>query len=441
MLLSRRIRLRPSPAQRVSLARAAGCARWAYNWGLRRKKAAWESRKDATEVGTSMADAPKVPSAIDLHRELNQLKDTPVDSGGVPWMRESSKCAPQEALRDLDGAFTGFFRRCKAGERPGFPRFKAKRQGEGHFRLTGTIRVEGTHIQLPRLGRVRIAPGDRGYAADGAYASVSLVQEHGAWFASVRVEVPEAPGIDPDVLPEVGIDLGVRKLAVLATPDGSVEVVPNRRALLRHARKLRAAQKVVSRRKKGSGRRRRTVRTVGRIHRRIANTRKDALHKATTAIASRFRVVAIEDLRVANMTRKGRGKRGLNRVMADASLGEFRRQLTYKLQRAGGRLVVVDPAYTSRRCSVCGAFTDCGSGETFTCAACGSVVDRDANAARNILALSRGEVDAASWPESLNARGEVVSRPSLRALAHASMKRESTAVEQLCLFTTAWSNG
>jgi len=442
MILACRVRLRPSRAQRQALAKASGAARVAWNWGLARKRAAWKVRKDAIAGGALPPDAPKVPTAIDLHRELNARKKIPKEDGGFPWMYESSKCAPQEALRDLDAAYAAFFRRVASGETPGFPRFKAKRLGEGHFRLTGAVHVMSTHLQLPCIGEVRVAPGDRGYAPVGSYKSVSVVQEHGEWFASVRIEVPEAAPVAADVLPEVGIDLGVRKLAVLATPDGAIEVIPNHRALLRSKRKLRAAQKVLSRRQKGSGRRRRAVQRVGRIHRRIANVRRDMTHKATTSIARRFRVVAVEDLNVSGMTRSAAGtaekpgknvrqKAGLNRVVLDANPAEFRRQLVYKLQLRGGRLQADDPAFTSQRDSACGAFNDCGSSETYTCAACGAVIDRDANAARNILALARGEIDAASWTESQNARGEVVGRRSLRTTARTSVKRERVGGSQL----------
>jgi putative transposase len=426
MYVARRIRLRPSRPQRIALAKAAGCARWAWNWGLRKKIEAYET------TGNS-------PSAVDLHRELNRLKDVAVEEGGVPWMRESSKCAPQEALRDLDAAFGHFFRRVRAGGPPGFPRFKAKRPGEGHFRLTGTIRVEGTHLRIPVIGRIRIAPGDRDYAPGGAYGSVSLVQEHGEWFASVRIELPDPEPVSVDTAPTAALDLGVRKLAVVATTDGRLEVVPNRRALLRAKRRLRAAHKRVSRRRKGSGRRRRAVRTLGRVHRRVRNVRRDATHQLTSRIARDHAVVAVEDLSVRAMTASAQGpgrsaKAGLNRSLLDASFGEVLRQLDYKLALRGGRLVRTDPAYTSQRCSSCGSFTDCGSCETFTCAACGAVLDRDANAARNLLvprggALSRGEVVAASWTETRNARGEAVRRHSLRAGALASMKREQEAFD------------
>ena len=122
----------------------AGCARYAYNWGLRKKIDAYKATG-------------KSPSAIDLHRELNQLKKLPVEDGGVPWMYESSKCAPQEALRNLDTAYKGFFRRCKSGSKAkGFPRFKSRKNGIGGFRLTGSIRATERTVQLPVLGELRL---------------------------------------------------------------------------------------------------------------------------------------------------------------------------------------------------------------------------------------------------------------------------------------------
>jgi len=125
---------------RTQLLQHAGARRWAYNWGLRRKIEEYE------RTGKS-------PRAQALHRELNGLKRTDSAEGGVPWMYEVSKCAPQEALRDLDEAFVNFFRRVRKGEKPGFPRFKSKKRKIGGFRLTGTIKVFERHVQLPRLGR------------------------------------------------------------------------------------------------------------------------------------------------------------------------------------------------------------------------------------------------------------------------------------------------
>ncbi len=136
--------LDPNNEQKTALLRHAGAARWAFNFGLRRKM---ESYKVTG----------KSPAAIDLHRELNVLKKKSIEDGGVPWMYEVSKCAPQEALRNLDRAYANFFRRCKQGaKRKGFPKFKSRKRGIGSFTLTGAIRIAESLVQLPRLGDLRL---------------------------------------------------------------------------------------------------------------------------------------------------------------------------------------------------------------------------------------------------------------------------------------------
>lgn len=429
MILGRRFALRPTSRQRLALAKAAGCARWAWNWGLAKKIEAYKLRKRAIDSGITPANAPKVPSAIDLHRVLNALKDAELEVGGVPWMRESTKCAPQEALRALDVAYAAFFRRVKACEKPGFPRFHGRLHGEGGFAVTGVVTVDQGTVTLPRLGSVRIMPGDRGYAPAGKYVAASIVQEHGEWFVSVRVEVPDVEPA-PEDAPRVGLDVGVRKLAVLS--DGTVFANP--KALRKAEPRMKRAQRVLARRVNGSNRRKDARRRLVNRHTRVANIRADALHKATTIIARTYPVVVVEDLRVRNMTKrvcgKGRAaKAGLNRSILDASFGEFRRMLAYKLAMRGGRMIAVHAAYTSQTCSACQARTNCGSNETFTCAACGFTVDRDLNAAINIRARSYGPNDAASWPESPssdgNARGGAVRRVGRKPVSLAPVKRES----------------
>ncbi len=166
-------------AQITACKKHAGAARWAYNWGLRRKQEAYE------QTG-------KTPTAIDLHRDLNLLKKT-----DVPWMYAVSKCAPQEALRNLDTAFSHFFRRCqqnRAGTlrgRRGYPKPKSKKKGLGSFRLAGSIVVFPAAIQLPRLGRLRLK--EQNYlpvsGASGVKLFSATISEHGGhWYVSVQVE-------------------------------------------------------------------------------------------------------------------------------------------------------------------------------------------------------------------------------------------------------------
>src|SRR5579885_3774218 len=219
----------------------AGAARFAYNWGLRTR----QERYKATG---------KSPSAIDLHRELNALKKS-----DLPWMYDVSKCAPQEALRNLDNAFRHFFRRCqlkKEGKlkgKVGYPQFKSKKQGLGSFRLTGSIVIFPKAIQLPRLGRLRLKEKDYLPTQGVKILSATVSEEAGHWYVSVQVaeerEVPVNTG------PVVGVDLGLKALATLS--DGTV--IPNPRHLKARLKKLKRLHRRVSRRKQGGKNRRKAV--------------------------------------------------------------------------------------------------------------------------------------------------------------------------------------
>jgi putative transposase len=415
MRLARKVEVQPTPTQMQAFLQHTGNARWAFNWGLARKKSAWVAQKAALDAGTSKEEAPKVPTAVDLHRELNALKRLPVEEGGVPWMYEASKCAPQEALRNLDKAFQNFFRRVKSGEKPGYPRFKSRNRGIGGFTLTGTIRVQDRFVTLPTIGRLRVKPGERGWLPVGAHGTATVTQTAGRWF--VAVLGPEVEEAAPSGGPVVGLDLGVVRLATLS--DGTV--IENPRALARGQRKIKKLQKEVSRKKKGSTNRAKSRAKLARAHARVANVRRDALHKATTTLAKSHGGVIVEDLKVRNMTRGGGSrKRGLNRVVLDASFSEFRRLLEYKARRYGCTVVVVPAAYTSQRCSACG-HVEAGnrrSQSDFRCLACGHEVNADLNAAINIL-------NAGSCPEFSNACGADVRRSSLRVQPQSAMKQES----------------
>ena len=325
-------------------------------------------------------------------------------------MYEASKCAPQEALRDLDSAFKNFL-----SGRGKYPRFKSRNKGVGGFRLTGSIKADKKSVQLPRIGRVRIKPGDHGYIPFDRYAQASVTEKAGRWFVSVVG--PEVAEALPNGGPAVGLDLGVARLATLS--DGTV--IDNPRALKGSQRKISRLQKEVSRRKKGSCNRSKSRKKLAKAHYRVRNIRADALHKSTTIIAKSHGTVVIEDLRVKNMTKGGGSrKRGLNRVLLDASFGEFRRLLEYKGRRYGCSVVAVPARHTSQRCSRCGC-VDPKSRSTqssFACTGCGFEINADLNAAINILV-------AGSCPETQNACGELVRPVSLRAGGQSSVKQES----------------
>jgi putative transposase len=371
--------------QRTQCVQHAGAARYAFNWGLARKMAAYEAKA-------------KTPSAIDLHKELNCLK-----KNELAWLYESSKCAPQEALRNLDRAFENFFRRVqlkkqgKLAGKVGFPKFKSKKRGLGSFRLTGTIRVFEKHIQLPRLGKLKLK--ERGYLPErGVKILSATVREHaGRWFVALQVEM-ESPTPVTNDRPIAGVDLGIKSLATVS--DGSVIANPN--ALKQDLQKVQRLQRAVSRKAKGSANRQKAVKQLARAHVRVANIRRDALHQATTLLAKTKSVIVLEDLNVSGMLKNHR----LARAISDVGMGEFRRQLTYKATWYGGQVIVADRFFpSSRMCSRCQRIKELLplSERVFKCGVCGFECDRDLNAALNLARL------AGSSPDTLNACGERVS--------------------------------
>lgn len=358
----------------------AGAARYAYNWGLLRKQEVYL----ATGKNTS---------AIDLHRELNALKKT-----DLPWMYEVSKCAPQEALRNLDSAFAHFFRRWRLKQegqwkgKLGYPKVKTKKKGLGSFRLTGSIVVFENAIQLPRLGRLRLK--ERSYLPMSGVRilSATVLEQAGHWYVSIQVEQEQV--IPANNGPVVGIDLGVKALAILS--DGTV--IPNPRHLRRRLKKLKRFHRVVSRRTKGGKNRHKATRRLAKLYRKVANQRKNTLHQVTTRLAKTKRVIVLEDLNVSGMLKNHH----LAQAIADVGFYEFKQQLLYKAAWYGSRVVLVsrwEPS--SKRCSACGNVKDelLLSERTYHCMACGLVIDRDLNAALNLAAL------AGSSSDSLNACG------------------------------------
>jgi putative transposase len=354
----------------------AGAARWAYNWGLRVKQERYRVTK-------------KSPSAIDLHRELNALK-----KAEVPWLYQVSKCAPQEALWNLDAAFTHFFRRCalkKQGKwqgKLGYPQFKTKKKGLGSFRLTGRIVVSEKAIVLPRLGRLRLA--EREYlptSENVTIVSATVSEQAGHWYVSLQVEeeqtVPENTG------PAVGIDLGIRNLATLS--DGTV--IANPRHLKRQFKKLKRLQRMVSRRQKGGKNRRKAVRKLAKLHRQIKHQRHNTLHQVTTRLAKTKSVLVIEDLNVSGMLKNHH----LAQAIGDVGFGEFKRQLLYKAAWYGSRVLLADRwEPSSKRCSGCGWIDEelTLSTRTFHCQECGLGLDRDLNAAINLVELAGSSSDS-----------------------------------------------
>lgn len=411
-VLAYRFALDPTPTQERALRSHAGAARVAFNWGLGRVKANLGQREAEKSYGITGDDlTPYVGwSLYSLRRDWNAAKDEV-----APWWGECSKEAFNTGLDQLARALKnwGDSRKGKRKGKPaGFPRFKSKRKARLSIRFTtGAFRCEERHAVLPRVGQVKLHEdgqrlADLVTAGAARVLSVTVRHERGRWFASFAVETEvsrRAPRL-PDAV--VGVDLGIKTLAVLSTGEG----IANPRHMSGALRKLRRLSRAVSRKqgpdrrtgRKPSNRWRRASAALGNAQGRVADQRKDGLHKLTTRLASEFGTVVIEDLHVAGMVKNRR----LARHVADASFGEFRRQIEYKAGWNGGRVIVADRWFaSSKNCSGCGAVKAklLLSERTYVCTACGMVADRDLNAAVNLAAYGRREL-AGSGPDS-NGRG------------------------------------
>jgi putative transposase len=391
------IELDPNNRQRTHLAKHAGCARFAFNWGL-------EERIRRYQMKTGKE---RFTNAIEQHRKLNQLKLTE-----FPWMYEVSKCAPQSALQDLDKAFLHFRRGLKNGCRIGFPKFKKKGCND-RFRLTGTIKVMGKFIQLPRLGKLRLKEVP---TILGRIINATVSRKANRWFVSICVK-QDIPKPSPVLGPRIGVDLGVSSVATLS--NGTE--FKNHRGLTSKLRKLKKLSRQVSRKRKGSQNRRKAVIRLARLHWRISNIRKDVLHKITTYLSKNHSQIVIEDLCVKGLMQN----KQLSRVIADVGFFEFRRQMEYKTKWYGSQLILAPRFFPStKRCSRCGNSKDelSLSDREFRCESCGLKMNRDLNAANNLV--------AASWSETENACLEVGGCRSLRDQCP-SMKQEPNTTDSL----------
>ena len=395
MILAHKIALDPNDRQATHFAKAAGTARFAWNWALGQ----WQ---DQYKAGGK-------PSETALRKQLNAIKDEQ-----FPWMGEITKNAPQQAIKNLGTAFKNFFE-----GRAKFPSFKKKgvhdsfRADNGpQVKGADAVVVDGKRVRLPVIGWVRMREPLR-FAGQVKSAVVSRSADR--WFVSLQVELPDRAAPENQG-PPVGVDLGVKALATLS--DGSAIEGP--KALRSRLKKLRRLSRSLSRKDKGSSNRRKAKVKIARLHARIGNIRKDVTHKATSVIAKNHGVIVIEDLNVRGMMANDR----LSRAIADVGLHEFRRQIDYKAKLNGSRIVVADRWYpSSKTCSACGYVLPILplSVREWKCPACGRAHDRDVNAAKNLLKLAASSAVSACGEEGSGGRRKPIVKP-------ASVKQEPNAV-------------
>ncbi|MCI0676999.1 MAG: transposase [Phycisphaerales bacterium] len=392
MFIAHRIALDPTNAQRTYFVRASGVARFAYNWAL----AEWKKQYEAAKADSGL---PK-PSWVSLSRQLNAIKREQ-----FPWMFDVTARAAEDAIIDLGMGFRSFFEK-----RGGYPRFKKKGARDSFCAASAgsRFRVDGKKIKLPVVGWVRMREAVR---FTGKLKRATVSREADRWFVSVLVETDDIKPVEQPCA-AVGVDLGVATLATLSTGEAIVGPKAHKTLLKR----LRRADRALSRKRKGSANRRKARAKLARLHSRIANIRRDATHKATTMLTKTYRSIGIEDLNVRGMARN----RHLARSIKDAGFFEFRRQLTYKARFYGATVVVANRWFpSSKTCSCCGSVKAelALSKRIFQCDECGYEIDRDLNAARNLERLAASSAVSACGEE----RSGAVRKPRVK---RASVKQE-----------------
>jgi putative transposase len=355
MQKAHRIRLNPTPEQAAAFMRAAGIARFAWNWAL----AEYHRRKEAGEL-------------IDwnmIKKEFRARIDTE-----FPFVREVTKCAAEEAIADLRRAIARYFQAKKKNARLHFPGLRKRSRRIGGFGIANDkFAVDGHEARLPKIGVVNLAEPLR---FQGRIVSGRVKECGGHWYLTVVVDVAVSATAAPPA--SVGIDFGLSRFATLSTG----EVVETQAHLRQSEAKLQRLQRGLSRKQKGSKNRAKWKRRVTRFHERVGHQRQDFLHKFTTDAVERFGTICVEDLNLGGLCRTR-----LAKSFHDAGIGEAVRQLAYKQAWRSGVLVKVDRFFpSSKRCHVCGAIhTGLALGErTWTCGRCGAEHDRDENAAINL---------------------------------------------------------
>jgi len=381
-----KFRIYPTAGQ---ASRAAQCLRdhqQLYNAALEERREAWRMRKVGIRYGQQSA-------------QLKEIRGLDPDQGR--WSFSSQ----QATLRRLDKAMAAFYRRCKAGEkRAGYPRFKAlDRWDSVEWPSDGDgcrWKSDMGRVYLQGVGHVRV---HQHRPVQGRVKTITLKREGRRWYVVLSCDdVPACPL--PAAGREVGVDVGVTRFATVS--DG--EIIASPRFTRESADELAAAQRSLARTKRGSANRRRAKAKVAQVHRRIRNRRADFHHKTARALVRECDVIALEDLRIANMVRSASGtlekpgtnvaaKSGLNRSILDAGWGQFTSILIGKAEEAGRRIVLVDPRHTSINCHQCGARCTRPRQETVICPEHGAI-DADVNGAINIASragLGSGQAHAA----------------------------------------------
>jgi putative transposase len=349
-------RLYPSRSQARLLDATLETCRFFYNDCLAERKTAYDERGET----------------IGKYEQLRRVKEHKATD---PYAKNVHSHVLQTVVRDLDKAFDAFFRRVKAGGKPGYPRFRGRNRWHsfGFKELGNGFKVDGRRLKLSGIGRVAI----RWHRPiEGAIKTLRISKKAGKWYAAFSCVVDDPPPLATTGM-DIGIDVGLA--ALITTSDG--EKVQPPRWYRAAQRNLRIAQRRVARRTKGGKNRRKAIAILQRQHEHVGNQRKDFLNKLACDLTTRYDKLALEDLTITRMVQGN-----LAKSILDAGWGYLIQRLTHKAASAGRIVVLVDPRSTSKTCSQCGhVFESLSLSDRWIDCACGLSLDRDHNAAINIL--------------------------------------------------------
>ena len=351
-------RLRPTKKQRRILQGHLDECRWLYNQFLEQRKLSWE------ELDQSLT-------------KYHQQQFLPLMKKERPSLLSVHSQVLQNVGDRLDKAMKAFFRRVKSNEKAGFPRFRGIHRYDSFCYPQSGFTVEGKHIKLSKIGKIRLSL-HRPISGKIKTCTIKRLPSD-EWEVSLSCEVEIKPLPKAEV-GSVGIDLGIENFAFLS--DGSK--IDNPRFFRSSEKKLAKAQRALSQEKKGTKKRSICGKRCAKIHRKIANQRKDFCHKESRKIVSKYQNICIEDLKVERMIKGSHYAKSIT----DVSWSQFRQYLAYKAEEAGRRLGIVNPAYTTQKCNNCGEIEKKQiSQRAHCCKNCGYTTHRDHNASQNILAL------------------------------------------------------
>ena len=368
--------IRPNGEQQRKIAQFCGCARFVFNRAL-----AWQKERYEQDNNHKFSYSKTTSLLPHWKKELT-------------WLKDCHSQVLQQSLKDLESAFKNFFEK-----RTAYPKFKCRGEKDS-FRYPQGIKLEqhNSRIYLPKIGWVRYR---NSRDVQGEVKNVTVSQKCGKWFVSIQTEFEQA--IPTHQGGEIGIDMGIVRFATLS--NGEFYAPCN--AFNRLKGKLAKLQRQLKNKLKFSRNWQKLNAKISKLHYRIANVRRDFLHKISTDICKNHAMIYVEDLQVSAMTKSAKGtaeehgknvkqKSGLNRAILDQSWAEFRRQLDYKTQWLGGFLLAVPPQNTSRTCPCCGSIDKANrpTQSAFTCVTCGYAENADVVGALNVLARGRAIVQA-----------------------------------------------